>query len=183
MSKPREDEGAGAQAPVMGSISELLAHALALEEEATERYAELAEIMEAHNNPDAAQLFARMAKIEQHHVAEVRKEIERRGLEDLAPAEYHWVGMEGPETTDHADLHYLMTPRQALLLALTNERRARDYFGAIAGHATDPEVAQFAGEMAEEEKEHVEWVERWLEQFPEPEQDWDQDDDPPILQG
>lgn len=183
MNARHETGGQGTTAPAMNSISELLAHALALEEEATERYAELADIMETHNNPEAAKLFARMAEIEQLHVNEVNREIERRGLTDLAPAEFRWVGMEGPETTDHADLHYLMTPHQALLLALTNERRARDYFEGIAEHSSDPEVARFARELAEEEKEHVEWVERWLEQFPETEEGWSQDDDPPVLQG
>ena len=35
----------------MNELKSLLAHALALEEEASERYAELADIMEAHNIP------------------------------------------------------------------------------------------------------------------------------------
>ena len=167
----------------LNNIAELLAHALALEEEAAERYAELAEVMVTHNNPDAAELFRRMAVIEQRHVDEIRQQIARRALTDLPSAHYRWVGLEGPETTDHADLHYLMTPRQALLLALRNEQRARDYYVAIAQHSSDPEVTELASELAEEECEHVEWVEQWLERFPPTQADWDHDDDPPNLQG
>ena len=47
----------------INDIAELLGHALALEIEATERYAELAELMEAHNNTDVSELFEKMAEI------------------------------------------------------------------------------------------------------------------------
>ncbi|MDT8319571.1 MAG: ferritin family protein, partial [Xanthomonadales bacterium] len=87
-----------------------------------------------------------------------------------------------PETADYGDLHYLMTPHQALSLALLNEQRARDYYLGIAGRSSDPEVKALAGELAEEEREHVSWVEQWMERFPPAEPDWDHDDDPPILQ-
>lgn len=165
----------------MNEISKLLAHALALEEEAVERYAELATMMEVHNNDDAAELFRRMADIEKKHVAEIRKQIELRQL-DVDPEDYRWIGLEGPETTDYADLHYLMTPHQALSLALANEQRARDYYQDIAAESSDPEVVELAGELAEEEREHVQWVESWLRRLSSPEEDWDQDDDPPNLQ-
>ena len=167
----------------MSELSSLLSHALALEEEASERYAELADIMEAHNNPEAEELFRKMAAIEQLHVAEIRRQIQRRGLENLPAAEYFWVGTEGPETTDYADLHYLMTPHHALSLARINEQRARDYYLDIAGKSSDPEVVALASELADEEREHVQWVEAWLKRFSDPEEEWDRDDDPPNLQG
>ena len=163
-------------------ISGLLAHALALEEEASERYAELADIMESHNNPEAAALFSRMAAIEQRHVNEIRKQIDQRKLTNLPSTQYRWVGLEGPETTDHADLHYLMKPRQALSLALLNERRARDYYLDIVDQASDPEVIKLARELADEEREHVKWVQQWLDRLPQTQSGWDRDDDPPNLQ-
>lgn len=182
MSNSRNEELSARSTVEPQNIAELLAHALALEAEATERYAELAEVMHTHNNPDAAELFTRMAGIEQLHVDEIRRQISQRGLTDLPSTPYRWVGLEGPETTDYAGLHYLMTPRQALSLALLNEQRARDYYAHIAENSSDPEVVEFARELAEEEREHVQWVEQWLERIPQTEADWDQDDDPPILQ-
>jgi len=167
----------------INEISVLLAHALALEEEAAERYWELAEVMESHNNSEAAELFAKMAGIEQKHVDEIHKQIAERELTELPSAQYRWVGPDGPETTDFADLHYMMTPHQALSLALTNEKRARDYYRDIARESSDPEVIKLARDLAEEEREHVAWVELWLERFPQTEEGWDHDDDPPILQG
>lgn len=182
MSNSRNKELSAGSTEEPQTIAELLAHALALEAEATERYAELAEIMHTHNNPDAAELFTRMAGIEQLHVDEIRRQISQRKLTDLPSTHYRWVGLEGPETTDYADVHYLMTPRQALSLALLNEQRARDYYVTIAENSTDPEVVKFARELAEEEREHVQWVEQWLARIPQTEAGWDQDDDPPMLQ-
>jgi len=183
MNKPDNGESPAQGAKEVNEISALLAHALALEEEAAERYAELAGAMETHNNPDAAELFSRMAGIEQMHVIEIRKQIDQRELTDLPFADYRWIGAEGPETTDYAELHYLMTPHQALSLALINEKRAHEYYRDIAEHSSSPEVVKLARDLAEEEREHVAWVELWLERFPETDEDWDQDDDPPNLQG
>ena len=182
MSKRQDKATQEGQTPDLHDISELLAHALALEEEAGERYAELAEVMESHNNPEAAGLFSKMSGIEQLHVEEIRLQIDRHGLKNLPSAYYRWVGLEGPETTDHADLHYLMTPHQALSLALLNERRARDYYVGIAGQARDAAVVKLARELADEEREHVKWVEQWLERFAPTEEGWDQDDDLPNVQ-
>ena len=183
MSGNRDKELAAQPATELNTISDLLAHALALEEEARERYAELAQIMESHNNPDVTELFTKMAEIEHIHVLEIRRQIARRELTDLPFTQYCWIGLEGPETTDHAELHYLMTPRQALSLALINEKRARDYYTDIAAQSSDPEVVKLARDMAEEEREHVAWVELWLERFPQTQAGWDRDDDPPNLQG
>ncbi len=49
----------------------LLAHAVALELEASERYAALAEQMQTHNNPDVAELFQELSRIEKLHVERV----------------------------------------------------------------------------------------------------------------
>lgn len=169
--------------PRLDNIGELLAYALALELEATERYAELAELMAAHNNRDVAESFRKMARVEQLHVNAIRERIEQSKLTNLPTAHFRWVGLtNGPESTDPADLHYLMTPRQALELALINEKRAHEYYDSIATSTKDPEVKALAAEFAEEEKEHVALVEAWMKKYPETDADWDHDDDPPILQ-
>jgi len=76
-----------------------------------------------------------------------------------------------------------MTPHHALSLARINELRARDYYLDIARKASDPEVVALASELADEERQHVQWVEAWLERFPQADEEWDHDDDPPNLQG
>lgn len=182
MSEHHDPQPAAQPGLDMQGVPELLAHALALEVEAGERYAMLAEIMETHHNAEVARLFARMADIEKGHVEAIRQEIARRGIQKLPAARYRWAGIEGPETTDPMDLHYLMTPHQALSLALLNEQRASEYFTGIACDSSDPEVVTLASELAEEEREHVQWVEQWIARFAAPEEGWDRDDDPPNLQ-
>ena len=166
-------------APEIKNIIELLAHSLALEEEAVERYAELARLMEAHNNNDVAVLFKKMSNIEKLHVEDISKQIQNRKIKKLPVIKYQWVSMEGPETTDPSELHYLMTPYQALNLALLNERRAYEYYKNISESATDKETRSLAEELAVEEEEHVALMKEWLDKVPETESGWDYDDDDP----
>jgi rubrerythrin len=65
---------------------------------------------------------------------------------------------------------------------LLNERRARDYYLDIVDQASDPEVIKLARELADEEREHVKWVQQWLDRLPQTQSGWDRDDDPPNLQ-
>lgn len=160
----------------------LVAHALAVEEEAAERYAELAAQMSTHNNPQAAELFSEMARVESLHADKIRQRAAHLTLPDIAPWDYCWRDPEGPETTLLDEVHYLMTPRQALTLALHNERRALEFFAGILAHARDDDMRTLASELAADEREHVRLVEEWLAKLPETPPDWDQDTDPPALQ-
>jgi len=168
--------------PVINSVAELLAHALALEIEAVARYAELAGIMTAHNNQEVAALFSRMSEIEKLHVESIDRQITSRNLGQLPMVRYQWISAEGPETTDLADLHYLLRPRQALTLALLNEQRARDYYQGILGTTSDHETRSLAEELAVEEEEHVALLQNWLAKYQPAEADWDEDNDPPNIQ-
>ena len=167
---------------VINNVAELLSHALALEIESTERYAELAELMEGHNNNDVSKLFEKMSDIEKLHVEQILELISKHEMEDLPKTDWKWVSAEGPETTDPADLHYLMTPNHALQLALVNEQRAYEYYSDIANNTQDKESRDLARELATEEEEHVALVKVWLAKYPETDEDWDYDDDPPFIQ-
>src|SRR5512134_4189528 len=65
----RSPGGRAGRAPsaVSGEESEFLARAWAMEVEAVERYSTLADAMEEHNNPEVAELFRKLARIEQLH--------------------------------------------------------------------------------------------------------------------
>jgi rubrerythrin len=165
--------------PKFDNIAEFFAQALAIEVEATERYNLLADQMEVHNNRDIAAIFRKMALIEGEH----RDEIARRAGDALVagrPASFSWIGPDSPEAVDCEDVHYLMTPHRALMLARFNEERAVRYFEAIAAATTNPQIAIFAAEMAAEERNHVIWVDQWLEKIAPDEPGWDEDPDPPV---
>lgn len=159
---------------------DLLSYAYALELEAGERYEDLADIMDAHNNDEVAGLFRKLSGIEGKHAQQIKAMLIEQGFE-LPPVEYQWEMPEGPETTPLDQLHYMMSPYHTLALALHNEQRAFDYFSAIALKSSNEEVRSMALEMAEEEREHVEWVKKWLVKYPKPEAGWDEDLDPPVV--
>lgn len=166
---------------IINDIAELLGHALALEVEATERYADLAEIMEAHNNSDVSRLFEKMSEIEKLHVEHIIEMTNKHHMTDLPEKQWKWESPEGPETTNPEDLHYLMQPYHALQLALVNEQRAYEYYTQIAETTENNEVRSLAAELATEEEEHVALVKVWLNKYPKVDEDWDYDDDPPLI--
>ena len=170
---------AGKAAPLT-STAEFMTYAYAMELEAAERYAEFADAMEAHNNREVAELFRKLSRIEQRHADQI---MEQMGWKQAPPsvADVRWQGLEGPETGDPTELHYLMQPYHALQIALHNETRARDFFSHLARVTKDPGVRTGAREMEEEEDAHVQLVEEWLARTPKPEANWQADQDPPVL--
>jgi rubrerythrin len=163
----------------VGSVNKLMAYAYALEAEAAERYAEFAEVMEAHNNREVAELFRKLARIEHKHSEQILEEMNWTSPPKPPSTGYRWEGPEGPETGDITDLHYLMQPYHALQIALHNERRAEKFFGSLAKKATIASVRKAALEFMEEETEHVRLIEEWLARTPKPEKNWALDPDPP----
>ena len=137
------------------SMAELLVHALVIELEAVQSYKEAG------------------------HAAQIREKAGDIELPELAPWEYRWAGMEPPENIDLAGIHYLMTPHHALKLALENEMNAMAFFEAAANGSMDKRIRSLAIEFAEDERQHVAWMEDWLAKYPEPDVDWDHDPDPP----
>lgn len=161
------------------SIGTLMTYALWLELDAVERYRELADAMEMHNNRDVSELFRKMSTIEGKHVDKIMKQMGWTKVPPLPQGAAPWPGFESPETAAHDDVHYLMQPYHALALALKGEERAHRFFESLARAATTPAVKRAAIEMAEEEREHVELVRAWMAKVPRPDDDWNDDPDPP----
>jgi rubrerythrin len=175
--KPATDRG-DAHAPV-ASLAELMTWALWLEIDAAERYRELAGAMETHNNGEVAELFRRMAAIEDKHGDAIMREMRWTIPPPLPSGPPPWPELESPESVSHDDVHYLMRPWHALGLALKGEQRAARFFAALAAHATDPAIRAAAQEMEREEREHVALVEAWMAKVPRPDERWHDDPDPP----
>jgi rubrerythrin len=154
-----------------------MAQALAMENEAAQRYAELADAMETHNNRDVAELFRKMAAIERKHAAQIMAEM---GWNEPPPlAKIAWEDFEGPETAAADEVHYLMQPYHALEIALANEKRAERFFARLLRAATVASVRKAARELLTEERGHVALVAAWLKKVPRPKKDWSHDPDPP----
>ena len=156
----------------MNEMEALMAHALAIEVEATERYCELADVMETHNNPEVALLFRRMQAIESIHADQIRRQM---GWTAAPPT----AATDRPETPSHEEMHYLMQPWHALEIALAGEERALAFFTELARAASSATVREAAEWLAAEEREHVELVRQWMSKVPRPGHEWPVDPDPP----
>lgn len=159
-------------APAIRSSEELLAHAIAIEHEAAARYTELGERMRDLGNDKVAELFLRLAELESEHEHKLEERAQGRRLPALAKSQYAWLDAEAPQLEAHAMVLRSLTPHAALQVALDAERRALGFFEAVRKEAADPALVQLAGEMASEEKVHVDWVQSALRRTPNPLIDW-----------
>lgn len=166
----------------IASVLELLAHAYAMEQEAYERYHDLADQLEVHHNDEVSALFRKMATVEHLHVQKILERAGDRELPRLPPWEYRWTDAESPESVGVGEAHYMMTPHHALTLALKAEQRALAFYSRILEAGGAGEMVDLARELAEEEREHVALVEAWLAKYPAPAADWAEDPDPPMHQ-
>ena len=163
------------------NLANFLAHSLELESEALERYGELAESMEGHRNRPVADFFRRMAAEAEHHVQEVVELAGVMTLPKLKAWEFGWPDAEPPETTSYEALHYRMSLRQAVLLALANEQAAERYYRQFASSAVDAETVAVATRFADEELGHAAALEKLIEGLPENGANLREDDDDPHM--
>src|SRR6185295_5948383 len=101
------------------SAAELYAHAIAIEREAAERYAEFAERMEDEGRDDVARVFALLARLEAEHLEALQRRAAGVPLPDIAVGEHKWLDARAPETAARECLYRLMTRRYAIAMALT----------------------------------------------------------------
>lgn len=154
------------------SAPELYAHAIAIEREACDRYAEFAGRMADRDNEALAELFERMAGFEAEHLDALLHRTEGVSLPELSTSDYKWLDSGAPETAARELVFRLMTPRHALAIALGAEKRAQVFFEHVLMTADDPALRALAQEMAMEEQEHVRLIERLLERTPDSNVDW-----------
>ena len=158
------------------TLPEFLAHAVALELEAAERYLALADMMEAHRNDAVSSVFRSMQRFSQMHHDSIRLRIGTMQLPNLKSWEYRWSSP--PEMGGEEGFDYMIEAYNALKYARENEVRALQYYRSVADQSTDEEVKRLAKEFASEEAEHVAALDKWIEMTPRPSATWQDDPDP-----
>ena len=148
--------------------AELYAHAIAIEREAAERYSELAARMDDEGREDLARLFDLLAREEAEHLEALERRTRGIALPEIGADRYRWLDAGAPETAARELIYRLMTPRQALAMALRAEQRAQAFFEHVYWTSFDPALRALAKEMAQEEREHVAIVGSMLSDTPEP---------------
>jgi rubrerythrin len=153
------------------SSAELYAHAIAIEREATARYLEFAERMSDLGNEAVAQIFSTLATLEGEHLAKLLERTAGMPLPALGD-EYSWLGGGAPETVDRNLVFRLMSPHQALQVALLAENRAAVFFETVILTSSDGMLRALACELAADEGDHIAMLEKLLETTPSPVIDW-----------
>ena len=85
---------------------------------------------------------------------------------------YRWLDAGVPQPEAHDLVFRLLTPRQALGIAIAAERRARDFFAGVQRHADDPALRALAREMAADEDSHIALLEHAMARAHDPFVDW-----------
>ena len=155
------------------TLPEFLAHAIALEREAAERYLELADMMEAHRNDEVSALFRDMVTYSRMHHDSIVERARGVELPEIRANEYRW--RTPPEAGGDEAFDIRIDAYSALCYARENEERAMNYYSEVGTHATDSEVKRLATEFAAEETEHVEALDDWLARTPRPGTPWRDD--------
>lgn len=177
--RPAKKRTATAVVRRSGAYADFMVQAYAMENDARDRYTEFADQMDVHNNPEVAQFFRKLARIEGLHAVKIVKEMGWRKLPSASEA-WMWRQSEAPESVPSGDLHYLMRPWHALELALDCEQRAVSFFTGITRSTAPADVKRIAREMAAEEREHVRLIQEWMKKVEQPDAAWDRDPDPPL---
>jgi hypothetical protein len=162
------------------SEAEFLVHAQALEQELAERYAEIADSMEVHNNTAVAQLFRELADYGETRAGKLIRYSQGMDLPQVPPWEYQWLSIDGAENGMQR-LHYLMTSCQALKLALRIEQGACTFYLRTAEDAPDTRVKSLAVEMLASKQKHLGLLREWLRREEETHVMAPEDLDPPHM--
>jgi len=158
----------------IATVEEFYAHALAIEREAAERYAEFEAYFTDHGSDVLAGLCRNLAALEGEHLAMLLQESSALRLPAIRAGDYRWLESGAPEAAARELFYRAANERQLMEIALQAERRAQRFFEWVAEYAPDDDVRRLAREMAAEEAEHVRWVSSAIEYVPPKSIDWEQ---------
>lgn len=156
----------------IATVEEFYAHAIAIEREAAERYAEFEAYFADHGQDVLAGLCRNLAVLEKSHLAELLHESRGLRLPAIPRDGYRWLEAGSPEAAARELFYRVASERQLMEIALHAEQKAQRFFEWIAANAPTEKVRDLARGMAREEEEHVGWVRSAIEYAPARPIDW-----------
>lgn len=143
------------------SVDRLMDIAVGMEHEAAQRYRQLADGMERAGDEEMAALFHRLAEMETAHEEGLGRWALREGRPPPKPAHFSWQMPETFGDSDDDGEAHVMTPYQALALAVRNEQSAFAFYTYLAAIAADEPTENRALALAREELEHIAELRQW----------------------
>jgi len=138
--------------------------AILVEQEAMERYEELAAQMREHRTEEAASFFHFMAKAEAKHGADLLAQ--RASHFGRTPRRVDRSVLWDVEAPGYETVHAFMTLREALNVALDAEVKAYDFFDRALKLPLTPPVKELFEELRQEEIVHQDMVKKELAKAP-----------------
>jgi len=146
------------------TLKDALDLAVRVEEEAYERYGELADQMEMHDTPEAAHFFRFMMANEERHRAALAAR--REELFGTVPSSITRAMIFDIEAPDYDEARAFMTLRAALRTALRSEEKAHAFFAAALPQIRNTSVHTLFEDLCAEEVEHQALVRHELSKAP-----------------
>ena len=147
------------------SLRDTLDLAIAIEEEAKERYDEFAAQLEAHRTPEVAKFFRFMAKNEVKHaevLATQRAELFGNEASTADPSTLYEI--EAPE---YDGARAFMSIEDALDVAFAAEVKAYDFYHQALPSVKDDAIKELFTRLRDEEVRHQEMIEEIKAKVPE----------------
>lgn len=138
------------------NLRDALDLAILIEEEAKERYEELAEQMDVHHTPDAGAFFRFMVENEAKHGVQLAAR--RASLFDDEPRNITRARLWDVEAPEYDEVRAFMTLREALEVAMRAEQKAYEFFVAVLPTVHDPLVRKLFEQLRDEEIAHRQLV-------------------------
>lgn len=134
------------------SLRDALDLAVLIEEEARDRYEELAGQLKAHHTEAAAGFFSKMMRVEELH----RRQLAEHRARDFGtqPGTVRREMIWDVEAPEYDEARMNMTPRMALQVALRSEEKAHAFFVKALEGGLNLEVRKLFEELRDEEVEH-----------------------------
>lgn len=155
------------------TLRDTLDLAIAIEEEAKERYDEFAEQLEAHHTPEVAKFFRFMSANEVKHAEAIATQrVKLFGNEASTADASVLYEIEAPE---YDGARAFMSIQDALDVALAAEVKAYDFYDQALPSVTDNAIKELFVRLRDEEVRHQEMIEEIRAKVPEG-NDFDPDD-------
>ena len=146
------------------SLRDTLDLAIAVEEEAKERYDDFAEQMDAHRTPEAAKFFRFMAANEIKHAHKLSAQ--RQSLFADEPRTIDPSILFDVEAPEYDATRAFMSVQDALEVALRSEVKAYDFYNDALPVISSAEVRELFIELREEEARHQELIKETMAKVP-----------------
>src|SRR5688500_6708207 len=114
----------GAMTKPIETVEEFYAHAIAIEREAMERYAEFATYYADRGEDVLAGLCHNLAGLEREHLEQLLLACAHLQLPAISGADYQWLESGPPEAMAREFFYRVANPRQMLEVAIEAEGRA-----------------------------------------------------------